>query len=121
GVERTGFVDDLRPLLAGATLALAPIFAGGGTRVKILEAMAAGTPVVATSKGAEGIRARTGEHLLIPDDATTFAAQVVALLADPALRARLALASRELVAEHYDWSAIGPRFEALVRAIGPST
>jgi glycosyltransferase involved in cell wall biosynthesis len=121
GVERTGFVDDIRPLLSGSWLALAPIFAGGGTRVKILEAMAAGTPVVATSKGAEGIRARTGEHLLIADDATTFAAQVVALLADPALRARLALASRDLVAERYDWSAIGPRFEALVRAIGPST
>jgi glycosyltransferase involved in cell wall biosynthesis len=120
GVERTGFVDDIRPLLSSSWLAVAPIFAGGGTRVKILEAMAAGTPVVSTRKGAEGIDARAGEHLLVADDPAIFAAQVVTLLAEPAQRARLAQAARELVAERYDWSAIGPRFEALVQAIAPS-
>jgi glycosyltransferase involved in cell wall biosynthesis len=117
GVERTGVVDDLRPLLSGAWLAVAPIFAGGGTRVKVLEAMAAGTPVVATSKGAEGLDAVAGEHLLIADDPASFGAHVVALLADPAHRARLSEAARRMVAERYDWSIIGPRFETLVRSI----
>jgi glycosyltransferase involved in cell wall biosynthesis len=117
GVERTGFVDDLRPLLAGATLAVAPIFAGGGTRVKILEAMAAGTPVVATTKGAEGIDAIAGEQLLIADDAAAFAAHVGALLADHALRARMAQSARRLIEERYDWRVIGPRFAALVDAV----
>jgi glycosyltransferase involved in cell wall biosynthesis len=117
GVECTGFVDDLRPLLCGARLAVAPIFTGGGTRLKILEAMAAGTPVVATRKGAEGIEASPGEELLLADDAATFAAHVVALLGDAALRARLSHAARRLVAERYDWERIGPRFESLVRAV----
>jgi glycosyltransferase involved in cell wall biosynthesis len=117
GVECTGFVDDIRPLLSAAWLAVAPIFAGGGTRLKILEAMAAGTPVVATAKGAEGIDARPGEDLLLADDAATFAAQVVALLGDGTLRARLSQAARSLVAERYDWERIGPRFESLVRAV----
>lgn len=117
GIECTGFVDDLRPHLSTAWLALAPIFAGGGTRLKILEAMAAGTPVVATSKGAEGIDVTDGEQLLIADDAAAFAARVVALLGDAALRARLSHAARRLVAERYDWDVIGPRFDSLVRAV----
>jgi glycosyltransferase involved in cell wall biosynthesis len=117
GVERTGFVDDLRPLFAASWLAVAPIFSGSGTRVKILEAMAAGTPVVASSKGAEGIEAVDGEHLLLADDPAGFAAHVVALLADPVRRARLALAGRQLVERRYDWRLLGPQFEALVRSL----
>lgn len=120
-VERTGFVDDVRPLLGASWLAVAPIFSGGGTRLKILEAMAAGTPVVATTKGAEGIAAAAGEHLLIADDPAAFAAQVVDLLSDPALRGRLSRAARRLVEERHDWRALGPRFEALVRSIAAPT
>jgi len=116
-VERTGLVDDVRPLLGASWLAVAPIFAGGGTRLKILESMAAGTPVVATSKGAEGIDAIAGEQLLIADDPAGFAAHVVRLLTDAALRARLSSAGRRLVAERHDWRLLGPRFEALVRSI----
>lgn len=114
GVERTGFVDNVRPLLAQATVALAPIFGGGGTRLKILEAWASGTPVIATSKGAEGLDAVAGEHLLIADDAASFAASVVAVLSNDALRARLSRAGRRLVEERYDWNVIGPRFAELV-------
>jgi glycosyltransferase involved in cell wall biosynthesis len=117
GIERTGFVDDLRPLLSTAWLAVAPIFAGGGTRLKILEAMAAGTPVVSTSKGAEGIDAVAGNHLLIADDPAAFAAHIVALLGDSALRARLSHAGRELVEQRYDWRLLAPQFEALVRSV----
>jgi glycosyltransferase involved in cell wall biosynthesis len=116
-VVRTGCVDDVRPLIASAGLSVAPIFAGGGTRLKILESMAAGTPVVATSKGAEGLEVLPGQHLLIADDAAAFAAHVVALLADPALRASLARAARTLVETHYDWRILGPRFAALVESV----
>lgn len=120
GIERTGFVDDLRPLLAGSWLAVAPIFAGGGTRLKILEAMAAGTPVVASTKGAEGIDGVAGKHLLLADDPATFAAHIVALLGDFALRARLSHAGRELVEQRYDWRLLAPQFEALVRSLAPN-
>jgi glycosyltransferase involved in cell wall biosynthesis len=116
-VARSGFVDDVRPLLGAAWLAVAPIFAGGGTRVKILEAMAAGTPVVATAKGAEGLDAVAGEHLLIADEPAAFADHVIALLADPARRARLARAGRALVETRYDWRVLGPQFESLLRAV----
>jgi glycosyltransferase involved in cell wall biosynthesis len=116
-VVRAGFVDDVRARIASAWLSIAPILAGGGTRLKILEPMAAGTPVVATSKGAEGLAVRPGEHLLIADDPGAFAAHVVALLSDPALRARLAHAGRALVDTHYDWRTLGPQFVALVESL----
>lgn len=116
-VERVGFVADLRPLLGAAWLAVAPIHTGGGTRVKILEAMAAGVPVVATAKGAEGLEATPGEHLLVADDPDDFAARVLVVLNEPLLRARLAAAARALVGARYDWRILGPRFAALVRAV----
>ena len=66
-------VDDVRPLVASSKMSLAPIFSGGGTRLKILEAMALKTPVVATSKGAEGLDVESERHLLIADTAPDFA------------------------------------------------
>lgn len=113
-VTLTGFVEDVRIPVAEAAVAMAPIRQGGGTRLKILEAMALGTPVVATSKGAEGLKVVDGEHLLLADDPQRFAEQVVALLADTDLRARLAANARRLVEQRYDWDAIGRRFVALV-------
>lgn len=109
-VTLTGFVDDVRPVVAGAWVSIAPILSGGGTRLKILESMALGTPVVSTSKGAEGIEARDGQHLLIADDATSFARRVVELLTERAQRERLTQNARELVTGHYDWAVIGQRF-----------
>jgi glycosyltransferase involved in cell wall biosynthesis len=120
-VVRVGFVDDVRARLAASCVAVAPILSGGGTRLKILEAMAVGTPVVATRKGAEGIDARPDAHLIIADEPDSFAAGVLRLLADAALRARLAGAARALVAARYDWRVVGPRFEALVRAVATGT
>ena len=93
---------------------VAPIRQGGGTRLKILEAMALGTPVVATSKGAEGLDVVDGEHLLLADDAESFARSTVALLKDPDLRRRLAANARRLVERAYDWQQIGARFVKLV-------
>lgn len=117
GVDQVGLVDDVRPLLAAATLAVAPIFAGGGTRLKILEAMAAGTPVVATAKGAEGIDAVDGQHLLLGDEPAAFAGHVIAVLEDAALRDRLSQAAHQLVEARYDWRVLGPRFESLVSSV----
>lgn len=119
-LTRSGFVDDLRPLLATSWLAIGPIHGGGGTRIKILEAMAAGTPVVCTSKAAEGLSTVDGEHLLIADTPDAFADRVVALLADAQLRARLAAAARALVEAEYDWRVLGPRFVALVESLAGS-
>ncbi|MCB0241298.1 MAG: glycosyltransferase, partial [Anaerolineae bacterium] len=114
GVSLSGFVEDVRPLVAGAAVCVAPIRQGGGTRLKILEAMALGTPVVATSKAAEGLNVNAGEHLLIGDTAMEFASCVLRLLRDDELRARLARNARQLVEETYEWSQIGAQFAGLI-------
>jgi sugar transferase (PEP-CTERM/EpsH1 system associated) len=113
-VRLTGYVPDVRIPVAEAAVCVVPIRQGGGTRLKILEAMALGTPVVATFKGAEGLEVTDGEHLLLADTPQAFAAATLRLLGDPALRTRLALNARRLVEERYDWEQIGQRFVALV-------
>lgn len=113
-VTQTGYLDDIKPLVAAAAVSLAPIRYGGGTRLKILEAMALGTPVVATSKGAEGLDVTDGEHLLIADTPEEFARAVVAVLRDDGLRRRMAAAGQELVRVSYTWEGVMPRFLALV-------
>jgi glycosyltransferase involved in cell wall biosynthesis len=126
-VHLTGYVPDVRIPVAEATVCVVPIRQGGGTRLKILEAMALGTPVVATSKGAEGLEVIDGEHLLLADTPQAFADATLRLLGDPALRARLVASARRLVEARYDWTQIGGRFVALVeetvirrRALSPS-
>jgi glycosyltransferase involved in cell wall biosynthesis len=116
-VTLTGFVDDVRPLIASAWVSLVPIRVGGGTRLKILEAMALGTPVVATSKGAEGLDAKHGEHLLIANSPEAFAEAVIRLLQEPGLRQRLADKAYQLVQERYDLAALMPRFLDLVERV----
>jgi glycosyltransferase involved in cell wall biosynthesis len=111
GVEVTGAVADVRPHLRGAALALVPLRAGSGTRLKVLEAMAAGRPVVSTSLGAEGIEARDGEHLLLADDARSFADAAVRVAGDRTLAERLAASGRRLVEERYGWPAAVARLE----------
>jgi glycosyltransferase involved in cell wall biosynthesis len=113
-VQFTGFVEDVRLPVAEATVAVAPIRQGGGTRLKILEAMALGTPVVATTKGAEGLDVIDGEHLLLADTPQTFAQAVLTLLANGAARAALAAHARRMVEAQFDWREIGARFVALV-------
>lgn len=117
GIVATGLVDDVRQAVASAAVSVAPIRIGGGTRGKILEAMALGTPVVATSKGAEGLDVVSGEHLLIADDPQAFAGHVVRLLGDPALRERLAARARELVTRRYDWTVVATCFTALIEEV----
>lgn len=116
-VELTGYVDDIRPLVASASVSLAPIRAGGGTRLKILEAMALHTPVVSTSKGAEGLEVEHGDHLLIADTPGEFAQAVISLMEDASLRDRLVANAYRLIARKYDWSVIMPHFIGLSKSV----
>jgi glycosyltransferase involved in cell wall biosynthesis len=116
-VTQTGFVNDVRPLIARAWGSLVPIHSGGGTRLKILEAMALGTPVVATSKGAEGLDVQPGQHLLIGDTPESYAREVVRLLKEPELRRHLVNNAAQLIREKYDWAVVMPRFLELVEQV----
>ncbi len=116
-VRLTGYVDDVRVPVSEATICVVPIRQGGGTRIKILEAMALGTPVVATSKGIEGHDGVVqGEHALIADEPAEFAQRVVELLKSPERRVRLSHNARRLVEERYDWVRIGAQFRELCEA-----
>jgi glycosyltransferase involved in cell wall biosynthesis len=118
GVFVTGEVEDVAPYYRRATLAVAPLRAGGGTRLKILEAMALGRVVVSTTVGAEGLRVDDDTHLAIADDAQSLANAIVALLNDHDHRDRLARAARALVEAEYDWDRIGASHLALYDGLG---
>jgi glycosyltransferase involved in cell wall biosynthesis len=104
-VEVTGVVDDVRPWLERADVVVVPLRIGGGTRLKILEAMAMGKAVVSTALGAEGLAVTPEHDLLVADDAPAFVAQIGRLLDDPALRLRVGASARRLVASRYSWKA----------------
>src|ERR1022692_1710631 len=104
-IELSGPVADAVLELARAKVAIVPVLAGSGTRVKIIEAWAAGVPVVSTPLGAEGLPARAGEHLLLADDAPGFQDAVSSLLANPALRDRIGRAGRYLFECEFTWEA----------------
>jgi len=112
-----GFVDDLDACYKRAALFVAPILTGGGIIVKVLDALAAGTPVVTTTYGNEGIGALPGRDLLVEDDPAAFAAAVVAILRDPALAGRLAANGRAFVTEHYGLDAVVAKLEAVYREL----
>jgi glycosyltransferase involved in cell wall biosynthesis len=113
-VRLSGRVPDIRPQVAKATVCVVPLREGGGTRLKILEAMALGTPVVSTTKGAEGLNVVNREHLLIADDPERFAQYTVEIMRNPEWRQHLACNARKLVEQEYEWSEIGERFVSLV-------
>jgi glycosyltransferase involved in cell wall biosynthesis len=104
-IELTGPVPDALLELARAKVAIVPVLAGSGTRVKILEAWAAAVPVVSTSLGAEGLPARAGEHLLLADSAPAFCDAISSLLANPPLRDRIGRAGRYLLECEFTWEA----------------
>ena len=120
GVEVTGRVDDVRPHMDAAAVYVVPLRIGGGTRLKIFEAMAMGKAVVSTTVGAEGLPVVHGEHLLLADEPRAFARSVVRLLRDLDRRRQLEHSARTLVVEHYDWSVVAASLEeALVRFARP--
>ena len=116
GVELGGFVEDLRPNLAAAGAVIVPLRLGGGTRLKILEAMAMARPIVSTRIGAEGIDVAHGRELLVADRAEDFAEEVRRLLDDPVLGDRLGRRARALVESRYSWRASARALDALLRA-----
>ena len=120
-VEVTGYVEDPQPYLESSALMVVPLRAGGGMRVKILEALARGIPVVSTTIGAEGIDVTPDEHLLIADEPAEFAAAVVRLLRDRAFADQLAASGRRHAISRYDWRAVCPAIEPVYRqALGAS-
>ena len=120
GVELTGYLDNIQLAVAQSWLCVVPLRVGAGTRLKILEAMALGTPVVSTSKGAEGLEVTHGEDILIADEPEEFANGVVRLLEDRDLRARLSINGRRLVEETYSWERCSGRLERLLVEISAS-
>jgi glycosyltransferase involved in cell wall biosynthesis len=106
-IHVTGTVDDVRPFYASAVAAVVPLRVGSGTRLKILEAMAAGVPVVSTKLGAEGIDIEPDHHFLQADSGPDIAAAVHRIVSSDETRSRLSQAARELVCRIYDWSVIG--------------
>jgi sugar transferase (PEP-CTERM/EpsH1 system associated) len=106
GVHVTGRVADVVPYYRRSSVCVVPLRAGGGTRLKIFEAMALGRPVVSTTLGCEGLDVVDGQHLLIADSPGQFAERTVRLLVDRALYQRIATDARQLVVDHYDWDAV---------------
>ena len=109
GINVTGYVDDPTPYLQGAAVMVAPLRAGSGMRVKILEAMARQIPIVSTTVGCGGIAVEHGQHLLMADDAHELAAACLRILNDPSLAARLGRTGRALVETHYSIGTVGDR------------
>ena len=106
GIELTGYVNDLRPYLSETAVFIVPLHAGGGMRVKILDAWSWGLPIVSTSIGAEGIAIRPEQDILIADTVPAFAQAVLRIMKDPALAQRIGQNGRRTVLEKYDWQKI---------------
>ena len=121
GVEVTGRVDDVRPHIARGAVYVVPLRIGGGTRLKIFEAMSMARAVVSTTVGAEGLPVTGGRDIDIADEPSRFAHAVVHLMRDQQARRAMEDAARRLVVERYDWSAVALDFEqALLKAAGPA-
>jgi glycosyltransferase involved in cell wall biosynthesis len=112
-VEVTGYVEDLTPYFERAEVMVIAVRAGGGMRVRILEAFARGMPVVTTTVGLEGIDAVPGEQVLVEDTQEDFAESTLRLLANPDLADKLARCGRRLAEEAYDWQVVLGRMDAI--------
>jgi len=121
GVAVTGTVDDVRPYIAKAALCIVPLRIGGGSRLKILEAMAMEKPVVSTSIGAEGLQVRDGKNILIADSPEDFAKAVLICLDDVDLRKSLAIQGRRLVETNYRWEDQAKKLSNYINEIAHSS
>ena len=115
GVELLGTVEDVRPYFWTSGILIAPIFHGSGTRVKILEACAAGLPVVSTPLGVEGLDLGDGRHCLLASSAAAWTDAVTRLCRDPERAERLAAAAQQLARERYDWAISAATLERAYR------
>ena len=119
GVTITGYVDDVRPYIAGAGVYVAPLRVGGGTRLKLLEAMAMGKAIVSTTVGAEGFPVVHGQELMLADEPAEFAAAVLNLLEQPTRRGELGAAGQAFAQANYGWDALVPQLEKIYRNLRP--
>lgn len=117
GVQLLGEVPDIRPHVSAAAVVAVPIRIGAGTRLKVLEALAMGKPIVSTTVGCEGVAVRDGEHLMIADDAVAFAERILEVFADSSLQDALGRAGRRLVEARYSWALAGGGLESLYEEI----
>jgi polysaccharide biosynthesis protein PslH len=120
GVEVTGRVDDVRPHVAAGAVYVVPLRIGGGTRLKIFEAMAMAKAVVSTTVGAEGLPVTHDRDVVIADEPTRFAREIVRLVRDTDGRQQIEREARRLVVEKYDWSAVAQDFEWALTRLGPA-
>jgi polysaccharide biosynthesis protein PslH len=116
-VRLTGWVEDIRPFVARGSICIVPLRIGGGTRLKIFEAMAMSKAVVSTSIGAEGLPVGNGENILLADSPEDFARSVVSLLRDPSQRQRLGTSARTLVQEKYSWAKVAEDFARTLQEV----
>jgi len=116
GITITGYVDDVRPYIAGATVYVAPLRVGGGTRLKLMEAMAMAKAIVSTRLGAEGFPVSHNQELLLADEPEPFAQAVLSLLDNPGRRRALGQAGLAFARANYGWDALVPRLEQIYRA-----
>lgn len=117
GVELSGFVPSVRDAYSRSAIVVVPLLSGGGTKLKVLEAMAMGRAIVTTPVGAEGIEARDGIEMEIAATDEEFASRSIALLRDPARRDRIAAAAHALAVREYSWDAVNRRMHAAVRTV----
>jgi polysaccharide biosynthesis protein PslH len=116
-IRLTGWVDDIRPFVGRGSVCIVPLRIGGGTRLKIFEAMAMGKAVVSTSVGAEGLAVRSGENIVLADTPNDFAQAVISLLRDPRRRQQLGAAARTLVQENYSWTMVANDFASTLQEV----
>jgi len=112
-IKVTGTVPDMRPYLSRATASVAPTPYGAGIQIKVLEAMACGTPVIASSQACSALSAERGKEVLVADDPGSFAGQVLEVLGDPALRSEVGMAGRHYVEREHRWETIIAHLEAI--------
>jgi polysaccharide biosynthesis protein PslH len=115
-VTFTGYLPDIRPAIAESWLNVVPLRIGGGTRLKILESMASGTPVIATQKGAEGLELVADREIVLANQPEEFASRTIQYLSDPILRNELSRNGKKAV-EKYDWSLVGGKLLQLVESL----
>jgi glycosyltransferase involved in cell wall biosynthesis len=112
-----GVVKNVVPLLVVSDVAIAPLLNGGGTRLKILEYLSIGLPVVSTTIGAEGLGVKNGTHAIIEDDLTVFASKLIQLFNDPKLSHKLGQSARQLAIEKYDWTKIASHLNEIIKGL----
>jgi glycosyltransferase involved in cell wall biosynthesis len=116
-VKVTGRVEDIRPHMARGSVYVVPLLVGGGTRLKIFEAMAMSKAIVSTSVGAEGLPVTSGKDIILSDEAGDFARQVIGLLRDPVKRREVGRSARQLVEGNYSWSSVGEQLSSVLQEV----